>query len=66
MPQVAFVPDALAMHCARGTVPGVPGSTKRKKMRHEDFVFAAACCVHLVRNSGPRYLNMPIKIVQGT
>jgi hypothetical protein len=22
--------------------------------------------VHLVRNSGPRYLNMPIKIVQGT
>ena len=40
-----------------GTFPS-PDSTERKKIRH---VFAAACGVHLVRNSGPRYLNMPIK-----
>jgi hypothetical protein len=39
-----------------------PDYTERKKIRHEDFVFAAACGVHLVRNSGPRYLNMPIKM----
>jgi hypothetical protein len=39
----------------------LPGLHRAKKIRHEDFVFAAACGVHLVRNSGPRYLNMPIK-----